>query len=398
MNHINDSMNSDMCPVKIYGEDFIEEGAMKQAYAAARLPISVRVAVMPDAHLGYGICIGGVVATRGVVIPWAVGMDIACRMRLTVVDLQPARIVGEEGRLRKAIAECTCFGVGAEFTNPHDHPVMDEDWNVSPVTSRNKIKAWRQLGTSGSGNHFVEFGTITFDKADLCVEPGTYTAILSHSGSRGVGGQVAQHYSKLAMERHHELPKEMKQLAWLDLVSEEGQEYWNVMELMGRYAAASHEIIHRGLLRALKLEPLLTVENHHNFAWKETVNGEELVVHRKGATPAKVGDLGVIPGSMATPGYLVRGKGEPSSLMSASHGAGRKMSRTQTKQSTNWSTLNKMLEERGVTLISAGIDESPFGYKDIDKVMEAQKSLVDVVAKFEPKLVKMAPDGERAEG
>jgi tRNA-splicing ligase RtcB len=397
MNDIDRVASNNGCPVTVYGETSIEEGALKQAYVAAQLPISVRAAVMPDAHFGYGICIGGVLATRNAVIPFAVGMDVACRMRLTVVDLDPSRIVGDEGRLRKAIADQTRFGVGAEFEDPRNHPVMDEDWNVSPITERNKPKAWRQLGTSGSGNHFVEFGTITFDKPDLGMKSGTYTAILSHSGSRGTGAAVATHYSRLAADLHPELPKELRALAWLDLASEDGQEYWGAMELMGKYAAASHEIIHNSLVKALKLDVMLTVENHHNFAWKENHFGQDVIVHRKGATPAGKGVLGIIPGSMATPGYLVRGKGEPLSLMSASHGAGRRMSRTQTKQSTNWNALNKMLKERGVTLISSGIDESPFGYKDIDSVMDAQKALVEIVAKFEPKLVKMAPDGERAE-
>jgi tRNA-splicing ligase RtcB (3'-phosphate/5'-hydroxy nucleic acid ligase) len=212
---------------------------------------------------------------------------------------------------------------------------------------------------------------------------------------------VCQYYSRLAMERHADLPKELKHLAWLSLEEEAGQEYWAAMNLMGRYAAANHALIHHHIARSLGKDPIAEIENHHNFAWKEThlISGEkrELIVHRKGATPAGAGVLGIIPGSMASPGFAVRGKGESASLASASHGAGRVMSRTQAKRSFTWSATKKLLAERGVTLISAGLDEVPGVYKDIAEVMAAQTDLVDVLGRFDPKLVKMAPSGERAE-
>ena len=177
--------------------------------------------------------------------------------------------------------------------------------------------------------------------------------------------------------------------------SEAGQEYWAAMNLMGRYAAANHAVIHRSLARALRARVIAGVENHHNFAWKEVHGGRELIVHRKGATPAGAGVMGVIPGSMASPGYVVRGKGSAPSLESAAHGAGRVMSRTQAKKSFRWSPVKKLLAERGVTLLSAGLDEVPGVYKDIETVMAAQADLVEVVARFDPKIVKMAPAGER---
>ena len=189
-----------------------------------------------------------------------------------------------------------------------------------------KDRAWSQLGTSGSGNHFVEFGTLTLEHPDLGLEAGTHLALLSHSGSRGTGAGVADHYSRLAQARHPELPHELQRLAWLDLESEEGQEYWHAMELMGRYAAASHYLIHRSIARFLGVEVRLDIENHHNFAWKERHGDREVIVHRKGATPAGPGVLGIIPGSMGTPGYVVRGRGRTEALASASHGAGRRMS------------------------------------------------------------------------
>jgi len=190
-------------------------------------------------------------------------------------------------------------------------------------------------------------------------------------------------------------------LAWLTLDEEDGQEYWNAMNLMGRYAAANHELIHKHIAKKLGARVILDIENHHNFAWKEShvVNGQtrELIVHRKGATPAGKGVLGIIPGSMASPGFVVRGKGQPESLNSASHGAGRVMSRTKAMQSFTWSGTKKLLAERGVELLSGGLDEVPGVYKDIRTVMAAQSDLVEVLGRFDPKLVKMCPPGDRAE-
>ena len=199
------------------------------------------------------------------------------------------------------------------------------------------------------------------------------------------------------MARHEELPKELKHLAWLSLDDEDGQEYWAAMNLMGHYAAANHALIHRAIGRKLGAQCLLDIENHHNFAWKETHGGRETIVHRKGATPAGPGVLGIIPGSMASPGYVVRGKGQPESLNSASHGAGRVMSRTKALQSFTWSATKKLLAERGVELLSAGLDEVPGVYKNIDIVMAAQTDLVEVLGRFDPRIVKMCPAGECAE-
>jgi tRNA-splicing ligase RtcB len=274
---------------------------------------------------------------------------------------------------------------------------MEEDWSFSPITRKNKDRAWHQLGSSGSGNHFVEFGVLTLDRDDLGLKAGVHCALLSHSGSRGTGGDVAAYYSRLAMNLHPELPKELLQLAWLDLDRESGQEYWHAMELMGKYAAANHFLIHRDIAKLLGAKALLDIENHHNFAWKENHFGRDLIVHRKGATPAEKGTIGIIPGSMATPGYVVRGKGVPKSLNSASHGAGRRMSRKMARSSYTWHEGRKFLAEHDVVLISAGLDEAPMGYKDIDSVMAAQSDLVEIVARFDPRLVKMAPEGERPE-
>jgi tRNA-splicing ligase RtcB len=388
-------------PHAIWGEN-LEPDALTQLRNACKLPVAVAGALMPDAHVGYGLPIGGVLATRNAVIPYAVGVDIACRMKLSVLDLPLTALASGQGRLTDALERETRFGVGASFKARRQHDVMDADWRVTELTSRLKDKAWSQLGTSGSGNHFVEFGQLTVLNEVAGLPSGQYLALLSHSGSRGSGAQVAAHYSRVAREHHPELPDALAHLAWLELATEAGQEYWSAMELMGRYAAANHALIHRHVAGALGVEVLLDIENHHNFAWRERhrlADGteEELIVHRKGATPAGEGVLGVIPGSMATPGYVVRGKGVAASLNSASHGAGRRMSRTRAKDTLSWDTALGFLRERGVTLISAGLDEVPMAYKDIEEVMGAQRDLVEPLARFDPRLVKMAPSGEPPE-
>jgi tRNA-splicing ligase RtcB len=388
-------------PCEVFGHG-LEEGALQQMRNACQLPVAVAGALMPDAHQGYGLPIGGVLATDNAVIPYAVGVDIACRMKMTVLDRPVADLATRQRELIAAIENETRFGVGATFRGRRQHAVMDGDWTVSPVTAGLKDRAYAQLGTSGSGNHFVEFGVLTVLDPSLGLAAGEYLALLSHSGSRGTGNAVAQHFSRLARQRHPELPNDLAHLAWLDLAGDDGREYWAAMELMGRYAAANHELIHRHVARALEAAVLLDLENHHNFAWRERhvlPDGRErdVVVHRKGATPAGRGVIGIIPGSMAAPGYVVRGRGSEASLLSASHGAGRKMSRTQAKARFAWADVQQLLRDRKVKLLSAGLDEVPMAYKDIDEVMAAQRRLVETLARFDPRLVKMAPAGEAPE-
>ncbi len=388
-------------PYHIWGDN-LEATAVQQLKNACKLPVAVSGALMPDAHIGYGLPIGGVLATHDAVIPYAVGVDIACRMKLTVLDLPVNALTDNQTRLTGALERETRFGIGASFRSRRQHDVMDADWRVTSVTANLKDRAWAQLGTSGSGNHFVEFGQLTVFDDTAGLSRGEYLALLSHSGSRGTGAQIAQHYSRLARELHPELPQELSHLAWLDLSTEAGQDYWAAMELMGRYAAANHALIHAYIARALGVEVLLDIENHHNFAWRERHrlpdgSEAEVIVHRKGATPAGVGVLGIIPGSMGTPGYVVRGKGVAASLNSAAHGAGRRMSRTKAKEMFTWDVAQRFLRERGVTLLSAGLDEVPMAYKDIDEVMAAQRDLVEPLARFDPRLVKMAPSGEPPE-
>jgi tRNA-splicing ligase RtcB len=382
----------------VWGQD-IDASAHDQMKNACRLPVTVAAALMPDAHVGYGLPIGGVLATENAVIPYAVGVDIACRVKMSVFDLPPSELESSPARYENILERDTRFGVGGNWRpgDRPDHPVMDEDWRVTQLTANLKDLGWSQLGTSGSGNHFVEFGEIEFFADNpVGVAPGTYLAVVSHSGSRGSGAKTCEYYSRVARELHPNLPRELSYLAWLPL-NGAGGEYWAAMELMGKYASANHDVIHRKIARSVGAPLVYQIENHHNFAWKETHQGRELIVHRKGATPAGRGVIGYIPGSMTAPGYLVEGLGDPASLGSASHGAGRRMSRTKARETTRWSHLRSVLQERGVRLISAGLDESPHAYKDIDAVMQAQRELVRPIARFQPKLVKMAPDGEKPE-
>jgi tRNA-splicing ligase RtcB (3'-phosphate/5'-hydroxy nucleic acid ligase) len=371
----------------------IDEECLRQMREACALPVAVRGALMADAHVGYGLPIGGVLATENAVIPFAVGVDIACRVRLSVLDLPLSWLRDHEDRLVEALQHETRFGVGAEFRQPRGHPVMDEDWSASPVTRDHRDRAWRQLGTSGSGNHFVEFGVLSAARPIGELPAGEHLALLSHSGSRGTGAAVCEHYSRLAKSRQ---PAHGR-LAWLELRSAEGREYWAAMQLMGRYASANHACIHRHVPARLGARVVWSVENHHNFAWLERHDGREVVVHRKGATPAATGELGFIPGSMAAPGFVVRGRGNEESLRSAAHGAGRVMSRTRAQATLRWEDARPLLAAGGVRLISAGLDEAPMVYKDIHAVMAAQADLVDPVARFDPRIVKMAPAGERPE-
>ena len=179
--------------------------------------------------------------------------------------------------------------------------------------------------------------------------------------------------------------------------SHEGREYWAAMNLMGDYASANHDVLHRLVLKLLGARVVAQVENHHNFAWLENHAGRDVVVHRKGATPAGEGVLGVIPGSMADPAFVVRGKGNAASLHSAAHGAGRRMSRRKAKEKYKFNAVRRDLEKKGIRVLAAGADEVPGVYKDIHEVMAAQSDLVEIVARFDPRIVRMCGDGSRAE-
>lgn len=376
--------------------DQIDDECRAQMRQACALPMAVGAALMPDAHVGYGIPIGGVLALEDAVVPYAVGVDIACRMKLSVLDIPTLQLSDNFHRFKNALEKGTRFGVGSVHERPQQHAVLDADWTITRITREHRDKAWRQLGTSGSGNHFVEFGVFTLTERDdeLGLDAGEYTAILSHSGSRGTGAAVCDTYSNIARARLPKRYEDLGRLAWLDLNDQAGQEYWAAMNLMGDYAAANHDVIHRLVSQVAGAQIIAGVENHHNFAWKEIHDGRELIVHRKGATPAGEGVLGVIPGSMADPAFIVRGKGNPASYLSAAHGAGRRMSRTAAREKYTWRAVQRDLESKGVRVLSAGADEVPYVYKNILDVMREQEDLVEIVGRFDPKIVKMSDDGK----
>ena len=381
-------------PYKIFGEPIIELGAINQMSQACRLPISIKGAILPDGHAGYGLNIGGVLACDNAVIPYGVGVDISCSMKLTVY--QHISFEKHHSQLVDSIVKNTFFGAGISNDKLLENEVIENPlFNSTHLLRSLKDRAAKQLGTSGGGNHFVEWGELTFNEDDL-LPKGKYLALLSHSGSRGLGANIANHYTNVA-KRLRKLDSSIANLAWLNLDEEEGIEYWEAMNLAGDYAKACHDEIHKRIANSIKLEPILTIGNSHNLAWKEIVDGKELIVHRKGATPAGKGVMGIIPGSMATPGYVVRGKGNESSINSASHGGGRQMSRTKAKETFNWKEVKEDLDKKGIHLISAGIDECMGSYKNIESVMSYQTDLVDIVAKFMPKIVRMAGNDEEPE-
>src|SRR5690606_7599473 len=243
--------------------DEIDPAAHAQMRDACRVPSAVGAALMPDAHVGYGLPIGGVLACENAVIPYAVGVDIACRMKLSVLDMPADALTKRRNLLEEALMGGTRFGVGVEHSPKQQHAVLDADWNVSRITREKRDTAWKQLGTSGSGNHFVEFGLLSLAERDdeLGLDAGQYVALLSHSGSRGAGAAVCSTYSAIAQSQLPSELKELGRLSWLSLDSQPGQEYWAAMNLMGEYAAANHAVIHRNVSKLLGARIVAGVEN-----------------------------------------------------------------------------------------------------------------------------------------
>ena len=391
-------LNKTRIDYRVFGGSEIEEGARHQMEVAMKLPVTVAGALMPDAHQGYGLPIGGVLATNNAVIPYGVGVDIGCRMCLSAFPISESYLERHRSNLKQILFDNTCFG-RESFKRAKDHEVLDRKlFDEITILKPLRGRAAMQIGSSGSGNHFVEFGLIEVgEQNEWKLAAGKYLGLLSHSGSRGLGAEIARHYTRVAKQVCL-LPGDAASLAWLDLNNEAGQEYWLAMNLAGDYASANHHQIHERIAESLGERAMFRVENHHNFAWKEKLSdGTEVIIHRKGATPAGEGVLGIIPGSMTAPGFIVKGKGNSSSLNSASHGAGRLMSRSVAKQSITKKMVKQELEKHNVDLLGGGLDEAPMAYKDIRKVMHYQDELVEVLGEFTPKIVRMCGDDSPAE-
>lgn len=396
---------------KTYGKDYIEQGALTQMDNVMSLDPVVKGALMPDAHQGYGMPIGGVCAVDNAVIPYAVGVDIGCRMQMSILlpvhdKVQfPERGSPEYERIKSALRRDTYFGGHAFPNKPHEHPIMDDSrWKyIEELKLENgqtlKDRAWKQLGTSGGGNHFVEWGEYKVTSPHqiaITGDNGTCLALMSHSGSRALGFTIANYFTKLAAQINP-LPAPLNELSWLSMDSEEGILYYELMNLCGDYSEANHDCIHKQVIESARMGDWdwQVVSNHHNFAWREDVDGKEMYVHRKGATPAGKGELGIIPSSMATKAYVVCGQGNEDSLNSASHGSGRAMSRSQAIKNIKPEERDALLKANGVDLLGAGIDESPQAYKNIETVMDAQKDLVEKIGEFQPRIVRMGGKSEQ---
>jgi len=359
---------------KIWGEDIIDQGAVVQLETALRIPPAKYGVLLPDAHVGYALPIGGVILLENSISPSYIGFDISCMMMLSQFSINPTEFEKHRENFAAHLRENTFFGIGPG-PGLYEHPVMeDERWNISKVVNKKKRKAEEQIGTSGGGNHFADL---------VHINDGTI-GLLTHSGSRGTGHNLATEYTRLAAKETKRIAKDVpNDHGWLSMDTDVGREYFQVMQLMGAYAFANHELVHKAFTKAAGLEVTEIVWNRHNFAW-ETEDG---FVHRKGATPAAKGQMGLIPGSSGSPSYLVRGKGVEESLQSSSHGAGRPHSRTEAKKRHN----EKAFDERMANILHYGVapDETFMAYKDINEVMSKQQDLIEVVATMHPKVVIM---------
>lgn len=375
-------------PIKLWLED-MDSGAMDQARNLANLPFIHRhIAIMPDAHLGYGMPIGGVMATEGVVIPNAVGVDIGCGMcaqQTSLRSLSSEKLKALLVHIRKTIP----LGFKHHKKGQDRHLMPRAKGNIPledlPIVSRQYESGRTQLGTLGGGNHFIE------------IQKGSdgFIWIMIHSGSRNLGYQVANFYNKLAGKISGRfaatVPKNW-QLAFLPMESEEGRKYLLEMEYCVDFAYANRKLmmerVKDGLLMiAAPVHFGQFINIAHNYASLETHFHKDVLVHRKGATRAREGEVGIIPGSQGTPSYLVRGKGNKESFESCSHGAGRKMGRKQAQRSLDLHEEQKRLEDQGILHAirsKRDLDEAAGAYKNIDEVVENQLDLVEVIVTLKP--------------
>lgn len=380
-------INTERIPIKMWLTE-IEEGAMLQARNLANLPFAFRhIALMPDAHQGYGMPIGAILAAENTVVPNAVGVDIGCGMCALRTPL---------GQISRTAKEEWSRLIPQRIPTGHKHHKQVQDleqmplWkDLPPIVEREFESARTQLGTLGGGNHFIE------------LQKGSdgYLWLMLHSGSRNIGKQVADYYNQLARKRneqwHSKVPANVN-LAYLPLDTDEALLYIREMEYCVAFALAN-----RRLLMSRAAEVLMEVVNQgfpietmihatHNYASAETHFGKELMIHRKGATSAKENEPGIIPGSQGSPSFIVRGKGNPESFCSCAHGAGRKMGRRQAQRALDLAKEQKHLNDLGVThrlQSPRDLDEAPGAYKDIEEVMQLQNDLVEVVTRLQPLVV-----------
>ncbi len=382
-------INTENLPIKLWLVD-VEDGALQQAKNLANLPFAYRhVALMPDCHQGFGMPIGGVLALDEVIIPNAVGVDIGCGMCAVKTSLEHI----SHPQLKNIMADIrdvTPLGFKHHKTiqDEKDMPDNDDPYSLE-VVSREYESARYQVGTLGGGNHFIEIQKGSDGKIWIMI----------HSGSRNIGKQVADHYNRLAIKLNEKwkspVPRSA-QLAYLPLDTKESHEYIKEMQYCVDFAFANRKLMMSRILDIFsdhfKSEfnafPMINIA--HNYASKEKHFGKEVIVHRKGATLADEGTVGIIPGSQGTKSYIVKGKGNPESFNSCSHGAGRVMGRKHAQRTLNLKEEIRKLNEKGVIHAVRSVrdlDEAASAYKDIDLVMKNQEDLVEILIELTPMAV-----------
>lgn len=376
-------ISTEQKPIKMWLDD-LEPMALAQAKNLANLPFAFRhVAIMPDSHPGYGMPIGSVLATKDVVIPNAVGVDIGCGMcalRTDIQDIDTDSLKKTMGIARKLIP----LGF-SQHKEAQDEKWLPEGIEELPIASRGRQKALKQVGTLGGGNHFIEL-----QKGD-----DGFIWIMIHSGSRNLGHTVAGWYDKAAKklnQRYHSVVDPKQDLAFLPIETQEAKNYLREMNYCIEFALANRKLMMHRMVEALtevvgEFTHDEIINKAHNFAGWEHHYGENVMVHRKGATQARAGEIGMIPGSQGTSSYIVRGLGNPESFDSCSHGAGRKMGRKQAQRELDLAAEIALLEKQGVVhgmRHKSDLDEAVSAYKDIDAVMANQKDLAEIVVKLRP--------------
>ncbi|HEY4785597.1 MAG TPA: RtcB family protein [Bacteroidales bacterium] len=379
-------ISTEKIPIKLWLEH-IEEGALNQARNMANLPFAFsHIAIMPDSHEGYGMPIGGVLATKGVVVPNAVGVDIGCGMCAVKTNLQSV----SKDTLKQIMS-----GIWALVPLGFDHHKEKMNIDLMPsaenivkngIVERQFESARKQIGTLGGGNHFIEIQKGSDD----------HIWIMIHSGSRNIGLKVAEHYNKLAQQlnqRWHSEVEKSKNLAFLPIETQEAKDYFNEMQYCVDFAFANRKLMMNQILSVFtecfqgNFAELEFVNIAHNYARWENHFDTNVIVHRKGATSAREGETGIIPGSQGTRSYIVRGKGNAQSFESCSHGAGRVLGRKQAERTLDLEAEIAKMNEKGIIhsiRSKSDLDEAPGAYKNIDTVMENQSDLVDIVVELSP--------------
>ena len=367
----------------------VEPEAIKQLQNTASLPfIFNHVAVMPDVHFGMGATIGSVVATKGAVIPAAVGVDIGCGMMAIQLSLNANDLPESLKQIRNEIEKCVPVGFAQHRDNVLDETqikeyvkdiknLVDEHPEIAKMAKDPVAKVMNQSGTLGGGNHFIE----------LCLDENNDVWVMLHSGSRGIGNIIGRHFINKAKEdmRIHHINLEDTNLSYLSEGTQHFNEYVTWVEWAQQYAAKNRQVMMELVLYALRKHlPEFSIKKkaincHHNYISRENHFGSNVIVTRKGAVRARVDDYGIIPGSMGAKSFIVKGLGNEDSFCSCSHGAGRVMSRTKAKKV--FSVQDHIDATKGVECRKdkSVIDETPKAYKNIDAVMQAQKDLVEIV-------------------